>query len=228
MRFNEPIAELRRIPVYLVDIDGDPVTGATPLTLQVSLSGAAWALGGGSWVEVGAGLYYYEATQAETMTFSYVLLRVTATGARDFVFAVDIGTRIHLTAEGEARRVAVYLVDVGGNGVPGVVPTSLEVSLRGDLLTAASGAFTEIGDGAYSYELAGAELVEGFGVLRVTGAGVLTFVYTWDVVDGSIVDESGPAEPILATPSIGMVIEEIDHVAAALRRLPHMYRGSDG
>lgn len=227
MRYSEPIAALRRIPVYLVDDDGVPVTGAAPTgsELQVSRSGAAWANGAGAWGEVGSGLYYYQATQAETATASFLLLRVAVTGAQVYVFAVDIGDRIAGDAAAAARCVPIYLVDDDGDGAPGLSPTA-EISLAGGAWTAASGAVNPIGLGAYFYQLAESELVPGPGVLRIDDPGAQLLVYAWDVRPAAV--EPVAPEPIPAAPSEGGVIPEIDHVAAALARLPHQYRGADG
>ncbi len=230
MRYSEPIAALRRIPVYLVDGSGTGVAGAAPSgsEIRVSLSGAAWTSVGGSWIEIGAGAYVYEATQAETETDSFVMLRVAVAGARVYAYAVDIGERIPEDATATARRVPVYLVDGAGDGVTGLTPAGadVEVSRAGGPWAEANGAVVEIGLGAYYYELVEADLIIGTGLVRVADPGAEIYVYTWDVlaVAGELAEE---AEPVLADPSAGIDIAPIDHVAAGLARLPHMYRGSD-
>lgn len=230
MRYSEPTAALRRIPVYLVDDAGDPVTGAAPTgsEIQASKSGAAWVNATGTWDEVGLGAYTYEATQAETETLSFLLLRVAATGARIYVYVADIGDRIAQDSAGPARRVPVYLVDDTGDPVAGLTLSGAEVqlSLAGAGWAEGDGDAEEIGLGAYYYELTFAELVEGPGVLRVADAAAQTYVYSWETRPVEAVVEDDAPEPIPDSITYGSTIAEIDHVEAALARLPSMHRGS--
>ena len=228
MRYGEPIAALRQIPVYLIDAARAPVIGAAPSgsELQVSKSGAAWATAGGVWTEVGLGAYTYEASKAETQTGSFLLLRVAATGARVYVYAVDIGDGLVIGAEAEARRVPIYLVDEDGDEVTGLTLSGSEVqiSIAGAAWATGTGTAAEIGLGAYYYELAEGELDEGIGMLRVSDAGAQVYVYTWDVTPAAVALAEGTA-PLLADPEYAEGLVEIDHITAAIRRLPHMHRG---
>lgn len=94
---SETTAALRRIPVYLVDaVDGvTPQTGLTFLAAEVQLSknGGAFANAAGAVTEVGSGAYYYQATQAETDTLGYLMIKIAKTGVRPFVDDVPITLR---------------------------------------------------------------------------------------------------------------------------------------
>lgn len=229
MRFAEPLAALRRIAVYLVDTIGAPVTGVVPVgaELQVSKSGSAWGIGGGAWSELGLGLYAYEATLAEATTTSFLLLRVAVAGARPYVYATDIGDRISPVAVADERRVPIYLVDTFGDPATGVSLTTLAVSTAGGALSTGAGTRVEIGLGAYYYELDVAELVEGAGILRFASGGTQTYVYTWDVRPAGT--PLAVVTPPLEVPdTVTEQVTVIDHVTAALRRLPHQFRGTTG
>lgn len=92
-RTGTPITNqaLSDIPVYMVDAtDGvTPETGLS-ITVQRSLNGAAFQAATGTVTEIGNGLYQYDATAAD-MNGAQVVLRFTATGARDYV--LSLGTR---------------------------------------------------------------------------------------------------------------------------------------
>lgn len=234
MRFAEPVAALRRIPAYLVDEFGAGVTGVVPTgaELRVSKSGAALGNAGGTWAEVGSGFYYYEATLAEVTTASYLLLRVAVTGVRPYVFATDIGDRIPVGALAPARRIPLYLVDASGDPVAGLTfqADDVQLSLDGATFVEGAGTFGESGDGAYFYELAATELVEGPGLLRFEdqeGESVQVYVYTWDVRPAGVALAAVP-DPIEAPAITDGNVPTIDHVTAALARLPHQYRGTSG
>lgn len=90
---DESISANRRIPVYLVDAtDGyTPETGVTTPTIEISKNGAAQASGGGSFVEVGDGIYYYETTLSEVDTKGILMLRVLKSGvSREFVAFIQV------------------------------------------------------------------------------------------------------------------------------------------
>jgi hypothetical protein len=236
VRFAEPIAALRRIPVYLVDAAGVPVTGVVPVgaELQISKAGSAWGVGGGTWSELGLGLYAYEATLAEATTTSFLLLRVAVAAARPYVYATDIGDRISPTAAANERRVPIYLVDGLGDPAPGVdisvVADNVTLTVAGGALTDGAGLLVEIGLGAYYYELDATELVEGAGVLRfedVVDAVAQVYVYTWDVRPAGT-PLAVVTEPLKVPADVTEQVTTIDHVTEALRRLPHQFRGSTG
>jgi hypothetical protein len=71
---NEPAATKRRIPIYLEDSSGLPVTGQADLNINISKNGTAFA-GDYVGVEVGLGAYYYELTLAEVNTLGYGALQ---------------------------------------------------------------------------------------------------------------------------------------------------------
>jgi hypothetical protein len=249
VNYDEPTASQRRIPAYLVDTSGDPVTGVTlsGTDVQVSLSGASFVNGSGTIAEVGDGLYYYQATQAETVTTAYLMLKITDAAIANFVWVEDIGTRIELDeAFGETRRIPIYLIDSAGDPVTGAdldVANSLEVSLNGDAYITAVGTWAEVGSGAYYYEADATEVAEiGFLVLKVVSAGAETYVYTASIVDATTAETPGTSgyfgyyfgtggvettavAPVVAPTPVeaDVTASEIvytDHLLAAVARLP--------
>lgn len=229
MRFDEQIAALRRIPVFLSTQVGDvPITGEVPAIgdLQVSLSGGAWTNAAGVWHEVGGGHYYYEAARSETLTSSFVAVRVAVPGEAGALLAVDVGDRIAAPETAAvALRIPIFLFEVDGTPTPGQTPsgTDVLVSLNGAPFQPAAGVVVEIGEGAYFLTLSAAEIVEGYGVIEISGTDAEPFRNTWSVRPASAPAAVGPA-PIPASPSIGAQIVPIDHTAAALARLPGQYR----
>ncbi len=250
MNYGETTASKRRIAVYLVDSSGDPVTGLT-LTgseVQVSASGAAFADAAGTITEIGDGAYYYQATQADTETFGYLLLKVVDAGAaaEPFVFVTEIeinGEPRLLVSEANLtrRRMPIYLTDTDGVAVPALdLDGFIEVSVAGAAFVAASGTWTETGSGAYYYTVDATEnATSGLAVLKVTHGDARTYVYTFDVVDeysptegdcanyfgnyfGSCDVEEGEdagPDPIEAV-AVSVPAVLVDHVTEALSRLP--------
>lgn len=191
MKFNEPDPSRRRIPIYLEDVNKNPVTGVVlaPADIRVSKSGDPFAASLGISVEVGGGLYYYQATQAETATLSYMMITVVAVGAQKYVYTVDIGDRIVVdNATAAARRIPIYLEDADKAGVPLLVLAGLSsFSKNGGAYGAPAGVFTELEDGAYSYEATAGEVdTIGISVMRVLDPTIVDFVYTWDVIAGTV------------------------------------------
>lgn len=188
MIYNEPDAALRQIPIYLVDSGGSPVTGLT-LTgseVQVSLSGAPFVNGSGTATEVGSGYYYYTATQAETATDSFIILRVNDAAAKTYVISVDIGDRIEQSEPvAAARRLPIYVVDSGGTPVTGLTLNAANIKLStlgAAFVDATTVPATEIGLGAYYYELTAVEVASiGIHILKVTHASITPYVYAWAV-----------------------------------------------
>ena len=91
---DEATAARRRIPLYLVD-SGDGITPETAVSpgtaeLKVSKNGAGEANFGGSWNNVGNGIYYYEATAAELDTVGYLSLRLAVAGVRTFIAVAQV------------------------------------------------------------------------------------------------------------------------------------------
>ncbi len=93
IELNEDTQASRRIPVYLVDItDGfTPETGlAGSAVVTVSKNGAALGASGGTFAEVSAGWYYYEATAGEVDTLGFLAINVADAAARVFPGLVQI------------------------------------------------------------------------------------------------------------------------------------------
>jgi hypothetical protein len=191
---NEPTPALRRIPVYLETPTLVPITGAVPVgvQLQVSLSGAAWTNGLGTWVEDANGVYYYQATQAETFTDSFLMLRVAVPGAKIVVFHVDIGIRTSINEPlATARRYPIYLVNTAS--IPQIelpiTGAEAQLSKNGAAFVDCAGVVAEIGGsgnglGAYYYEATLAEVnTLGYDLLKINKTPTaLLYIYEWNVV----------------------------------------------
>jgi hypothetical protein len=195
IKYNESVAALRRIPVYIQDAYGNPIPAEaiTGAEIQVSKSGSPFVNGGGTVQSTpGSGGYYYEATAAETQTYSFLMIKVVPGGfAKPYFFSVDIGARIVLNEPAATRRrIPVFLEDLSGNPVTGlsITGTDRKISKNGTLFATGLGAVTEIGSGAYYYELAASEVnTPGFGMINIVKSPAVPFVYTWDVLSPSSV-----------------------------------------
>lgn len=206
MQRNEPLPSLRRIPIQLEDGGGNPVTGADlDGKISLSLSGAAPIAQGGTWTEVGAGTYIYEAAQAETDTELFLLLIVLDAAWRPFVLPawIDQGLAV-AQATAIKRRMPIWIESAVGAGVTGLTLNGAEVQLCIDGATFANGlgAATAIGLGAYYYEATQAEMVEGIVVLKIIDSGgspMFTVAYDITLVDG--------ADPVaeVVTPPLGAI-----------------------
>lgn len=75
---SESTAARRRVTFTLLTSGGAEVTGATfaAADIQVSKNGAAFANSAGAVTEVGNGMYYYSAAQAELDTLGVLYLRI--------------------------------------------------------------------------------------------------------------------------------------------------------
>jgi len=226
VEYAETTAARRRIPVYLVDDTGAPANVSTPTgaQIQVSKSGGAWANGAGTWGEVDDvnGSYYYEATQNELTTDSFLLLRVAHPDAKVFMFIEHIGDRVPQNAAESERRMAVYLVDSAGDPVTdGETAPTLKLSINGGAFaTLTNNTLTNIGSGhgGYYVVLTEAEVLTlGTRVLRVAASGALTFVYRFDVRDPVAVEEEA-LTPVPAPTTLDDQ-ELHDHTTHALSRL---------
>ncbi len=209
IKYGETVAAARRIPVYLVDTSNNPVTGQVPVGAQllVSLSGAAWVNGAGTWTERGTGNYYYEPTLAEVTTGSFLMIRVFVAAAKKFVFSVDIGTRFLINEDtASRRRVPVYMIDATGVELASLTFAGAEkqVSERGAAFADAGGAITEIGGtglglGAYYYDAPQTDVDSvGYGVLKVIKTGAVPYIYVWSVSDT-------PFDPVTADSTIAIM-----------------------
>jgi hypothetical protein len=254
VNYGETTASKRRIAIYLVDSDGEPVTGLTPTgsEVQVSASGEAFTNAAGVVTEIGDGAYYYQATEAESETLAYLLLKVVDAGlvAEPFVLATEIeinGVVRLLVDEADLtrRRAPIYLTDDSGDAVPALdLDGVIEVSVDGAAFGAAAGTWVETGSGAYYYIPDDAEITtQGICIIKVAHGDARTYVYTFDVIDeyspatsdcgnyfgnffGSCEEseevDTGP-EPVEAEVTEASV-EYTDHVLAAVDRLPEYAR----
>lgn len=193
MDYAEPVTLRRYIPVYIKDASSVGVTGLTPVgsaNLQVSLSGAAFVNGAGTWIEIGAGAYWYVATVAECTTASFLTLKVLG-GDKPFVITVSIGGWI-TSGETDAAylRVPIYLVDASGSPVSGRNLTGEITVAIGSLTawTAATGSWAETGSGCYYYVAPATDVAGNPGqiAIKVVDSAALPFVMVIDVADAAV------------------------------------------
>lgn len=197
---NEPNPALRRVPVYLYDAARQPVTGIVPVgtQFQLSLDGAAWVNFAGVWTEDADGVYQAQVTQAETLAFSFVWLKVVVPGAEPVQFSVDIGARVVVgEAVAAARRFPIFLTDVTNVPLPGlnlVGASQVRIGVNGTPMVDVLGTVAEVGgvgngQGGYYYEATVPEVsTPGYDVLKVfpTGLPQTRYVYTWNVVSPAL------------------------------------------
>lgn len=94
LQVSEATSSLRRIPFRMVDLT-DGKTAETGLSfsagdLKLSKNGGSTANHAGSITEIGNGVYYYEATQAELDTIGFLTIWITNAAAVEVVAAVQI------------------------------------------------------------------------------------------------------------------------------------------
>lgn len=218
----------RRIYVYLVTSAREPVTGYTPSSgeLRVSKSGATLADGAGSWVELADGHYYYQATQTELTTDSFLFLLVEAPTAVPFPLVVDIGDRIARGSDASARRVPIYL-QLSSAGVEGLdLDDTIEIIVNGAAAAAADGSWGEAGGGVYYYEHTEDEIIDrGYRVLTVDHEDADAYAYGYSVL--SDIANAEPVEPPALIP--GAVVfgdpEYVDLAENAVNRMCQQFRG---
>lgn len=84
MFINEQNANLRRIPVWVFDLDGNPIAGlvftnaGSAHQIRISINGAAPADAAGAVTESGEGLYYYTADASEAVALGFIAVRLVA------------------------------------------------------------------------------------------------------------------------------------------------------
>lgn len=240
MKYGETDPARRRIPVYLVDASGNPVLASPPpeeSQLRVSKSGDAWVDAQGTWVNVDAaeGSYYYEATEDEATTPSFLMLRVAHPDAQRFVFAEQIGNRIDPLADDDELRIPVYLTKSDGSGdyIEGLGNPfgEYEVSINGAAFVATiDDNLYEIGLGGYYIQLSSADIVDssGNGVLRIITDDAMPFVYRFDIFELPevvVVEEPAPV-PIVSTFESDEP-QPVDHVEDGINLLPEQFRSYD-
>ncbi len=196
MNYAEPIAAKRRIPVYLVDSSGDPVTGVTPTgaEIRVCQSGELLVNASGTWTELSSGAYYYECTVLECTTLSYLLLCIEVSGVQTFVWVTDVGTRISAEESSPMRRHLPIYLTLAGVAVPGLALSGAEVQISkaGGAFYNGAGTIATVGSGVYDYEASSADVADvGPLVLKVDDAAADPYLYTMDVVDAESASDLG-------------------------------------
>lgn len=222
--YNETTPSLRRIPIYLYDTSRQPIAGAVPAgaQIQVSKSGAAWVDAAGIWTENSGGVYYYQATQSETATDSFLWIKVLFPGAHPVQFPVNIGDRVDIVEPvAAARRFPIYLTDISDAPLSSlnlVGASQLQVGKNGAAFVDATGTVAEIGgvgngQGGYYYEATAAEIdTLGYDVLKVfpTGLPNTRYVYTFNVVTPEIIPPASSSITLaIIEPPEGSVINRL-------------------
>lgn len=178
MRVSEPNAALRRIYFAVRDTStgllSTTAAVSPPLgTIQVSLNGASWTNGSGSFVHAGHGSYYYEATQGELSVQGFFGVKFTRTSFRTEITFDDVGVRF---AQGETNtnllRIPLAITDTAFQLATGATVTTasdLQLSVNGASYADAGGTLVEVGAGLYYYQGVAADASIG-GEILVTYA----------------------------------------------------------
>jgi hypothetical protein len=206
INLNEPTASNRRIPVYLYDSSGNAVTGValSGAELVLSKNGAALANFGGSWTEIGGGLYVYEALASEVDTQGFLALIFTKTGIKTQCLIVVIGSMTFSST----LRLPFYLTDTSGNALTGLTFTASEIQIteNGTAWEDFAGTMPEVGSGLYYYAPHATEFDDagrGFVAVKVEKTGVKTTIMSEDLEEGSSSDPNPPVVSVVSpTPGV--------------------------
>jgi hypothetical protein len=187
-----------RVPFYLVDSSGNPVTGLSfsGAEIQISKNGSSNVNGSGASAPIGAGAYYYELGAGEDNTPGALLVKVNKAGSRPVVATITIpvvGSDLILDqADDTLRRIPAFLVNSSGAVVTGATPSGaqLQVSKNGAAWVDAGGTWDEIGGGEYYYTATAGEVdTAGFLALKVAATGAIVYVYSATIAEA--VDTTG-------------------------------------
>lgn len=225
-----------KLPIFIVNSSGDGVTGLTFATSDIvtAIDGGAYDESTGTSDEIGYGLYFYEAADADISGSS---LRVLAEKSPHvpFELATPIPVLIEFRAgtTGDERFIPLRLVDASNEGIDDADPDpdadDLLVSIDGAEPIAATGTWINIGSGGYWYDPSEAEReTPGMFALIVRGVGdgvtplpkpLVVVCYIGDPVP--VVPE--PPTPIAVPITYGDP-EYVDHVQLAIDRLPQQFK----
>lgn len=110
----DPIAARRRVPLYLEDATGAPVTGESG-TPQFSVNGGAFAATTAALTEVGNGHYYVELTAAELSTLGKLVVRYRSQSTIECVTICDVVPLVAIASGSvsSATDARTFTVDAG-------------------------------------------------------------------------------------------------------------------
>jgi len=199
-----------RLPIYLTNASGAPVTGLAlaGADIQVSKAGGAFANGGGTAHEIGLGAYYYELATGEDDTAGELLAKIVKAGTLGFDWVERIPVVGEFTKSqpiASLRRITFSLRDSSGTRLVGAAPAGAELQLskNGAAFVNGAGTVHELGGGDYYYEATAAELdTIGFLLVRIAKAGALVIMYATRVAkSGSLaIANITPARAAAGTP----------------------------
>jgi len=173
-----------KLPIYIVDAVGAPVTGLTlsGAEIKVSVDGGVLGTATGTAAEIGQGAYYYETAPGD-VAGRLLQLYVRDSGA-SIAYSLAIDTPVAYDfpsgATGAQRYLPVFLVDSSNAPVTGAAPTGsqIQVSIDGAAWADAEGTWTELGSGEYYYNPSDDEAhLDGLLLLRVAATGAVVYGY---------------------------------------------------
>lgn len=241
MKLGETNAALRRILITIQLADGSDLASAVDTlspTIQVSQNGAALTPAGGSLVSLSSEprQHYYEASAAEALTPGFLLVAVQHASIQTAIAWAPVGQIFAFgdTAVNKLRLpLTIYNTDSPPALATGATVTTgsdLRSSVNGGEFSDDPGSLVEIGLGAYYWQAtSAATAIAGFIEVRYesTGYGLCLSWVSVDEASGSVTpdpDEPGGPAVIQAPLAGDDVTLPVDHVQAALDRLPHQYR----
>lgn len=172
-----------KLPIYLIDSVGAPVTGAalTGTEVKVSVDGGALTAAAGTTGTIGSGAYYYETAPADIAGTQLVLhVKDAASLAYSFTLRLPLQYDFPAGATGAVCHLPVFLVDASNAPVTAANPTGaeLQVSIDGAAWANALGTWVELADGEYYYDPHASEIAaDGLLMLRVAATGAVVYVY---------------------------------------------------
>lgn len=186
--------------------DGSAATTPPVGTIQVSLNGATFGNGGGSFAHINRAEYYYEATAGECTTAGFLGVKFERAGFRTELVTAQIG-QLFSVGELDATKRRWPFTIYGTSMEPPTLATGATVTVASDLLTSLNGAapgnapgsLVEVGSGLYYYQGVAGD-VAGAGTLSVQylSTGFQVAVTTIDVAAAPVVVSPGGAAPTLS------------------------------
>lgn len=233
---DEPTAALRRVFLTIYEDDRstlatDAADGLAAGHLQITKNGAAFVNSLGTLTHVGDGLYYFEPPVDEVDTDGFLGLKFERTG---YATTAAFAPIEHMFATGSTApnrlRLPLTIRDADGELAAGATAAGaeLQVTINGSAFDDAGGTLEPIGSGFYYYQGVPADAAEdGMIVLKYEKDGYTTS-HSWFVVESAgeeeVVEAAAPTPIPVAITEVSDVDEQ-DHVAVALARIPQQFRG---
>lgn len=241
MKLGETTAALRRILLTIQLADGSDLAMAvealTP-TIQVAQNDTTLIAATGSLHSLSSEprQHYYEASAAEALVPGFLLVIISHASIQTAIVWAPVG-QIFALGETAAAKLRLPLTIYDDSSPPALATgatvttgSDLQSSINGGEFADDAGSLVEIGSGAYYWQATAASAATaGFVEVRYESTG-FGLCLSWVSVDEvsttptpEPTPEPGPAA-ILAPTSGDDVTLPIDHVQAALDRLPQQYR----